>query len=52
MLENRIYLDTEEERLAFGNVVRQGVPASVRADVWNLFTGVYMYKHGYVADYY
>ena len=42
MMENRIFLD-DEERKAFGEVVRQGVPANLRAQFWNLCTGIYMY---------
>ena len=51
MLRDRVCL-SEDERLAFGAVVRQGMPASLRADFWNLCTGVHMYKYGYCDDYY
>jgi len=46
MMENRVFLD-EDERRAFGEVVKQGIPASLRAQFWNLCTGIYMYEHGY-----
>lgn len=42
MMNNRVFLD-DEERKAFGEVVKQGVPASLRAQFWNLCTGIYMY---------
>ena len=51
MMENRIFLN-DEERKAFGDVVRQGVPASLRAQFWNLCTGIYMYQKGYCDEYY
>jgi len=51
MLKDRVCL-SEEERGAFGAVVRQGMPTSLRADFWNLCTGVHMYKYGYCDDYY
>jgi len=46
MLENRLYLDNVE-REAFGKVVKQGVPASLRAQFWNLCTGIHMYRNRY-----
>ena len=52
MLANRVYLQNEEERAAFGNVVRQGIPPSLRAEFWNLCTGIHMYRKGYCAGYY
>ena len=52
MLANRVYLGGEEERAAFGNVVRQGIPPSLRAEFWNLCTGIHMYRKGYCAGYY
>ena len=51
MMDNRIFLD-DEERKAFGEVVRQGVPANLRAQFWNLCTGIYMYQQGYCEQYY
>ena len=42
MLENRLYLDNVE-RQAFGQVVKQGVPPRLRAQFWNLCTGIHMY---------
>lgn len=51
MMENRMFLD-DEERKAFGEVVRQGVPANLRAQFWNLCTGIYMYQRGYCEQYY
>ena len=51
MMENRVFLD-EDERQALSEVVRQGVPANLRAQFWNLCTGIYMYQQGYCETYY
>lgn len=51
MMDNRVFLD-DDERRAFGEVVRQGVPDSLRAQFWNLCTGINMYKNGYCDEYY
>ena len=51
MLKNRVCLN-DEERMAFFAVVRQGFPEVLRADFWNLCTGIHMYKYGYCDEYY
>ena len=51
MLDSRLYLDNVE-REAFGKVVKQGIPPSLRANFWNLCTGIHMYQNCYCADYY
>lgn len=51
MIENRLYLDNVE-REAFGKVVKQGVPSTLRGKFWNLCTGIHMYQTTYCKGYY
>ena len=51
MLNHRMYLENDE-REAFGKVVKQGIPESLRGRFWNLCTGIYAYKQGYCENYY
>lgn len=51
MMDNRLYLNIDE-REAFANVVRQGLPDEHRGQFWNLCTGIHMYQNGYCEGYY